>query len=46
VLEAHLTFWLSLQVNPTTIGRHAQTVRLYGGTRLSRKTTGSVLTFP
>lgn len=26
-----LTFWLSLQVNPTTIGHHDQTVWLYDG---------------
>lgn len=26
---AHLTFWMSLQINPTNIGRHAQDVWLY-----------------
>ena len=32
----HLTFWLSLQVNPTTVGHHAQSVALYDGkTRLA-----------
>lgn len=32
----HLTFWLSLQVNPTNIGRHPQSVTLYdGNTRLA-----------
>lgn len=25
----HLTFWLSLQINPTNVGRHAQDVWLY-----------------
>jgi hypothetical protein len=29
-----LTFWLSLQINPTTIGRHRQNVWLYDGTKL------------
>jgi hypothetical protein len=27
----HVTFWLSLQINPTTIGRHRQDVWLYDG---------------
>ena len=27
----HLTFWLSLQINPTNIGRHEQNVSLYDG---------------
>ena len=26
-----LTFWLSLQINPTTVGDHVQTVTLYDG---------------
>jgi hypothetical protein len=31
----HLTFWVSLQINPTNVGRHSQTVQLYDGdTRL------------
>ena len=29
-----VTFWLSLQINPTTIGRHRQNVWLYDGTKL------------
>jgi hypothetical protein len=29
----HLTFFLSLQVNPTNVGHRTQTVRLYDGTR-------------
>jgi hypothetical protein len=29
----HLTFFLSLQVNPTNIGRRTQNVRLYDGKR-------------
>lgn len=32
----HVTFWLSLQVNPTNVGRHRQSVALYDGdTRLT-----------
>jgi hypothetical protein len=27
----HLTFWLSLQVNPTNVGHHDQSVSLYDG---------------
>jgi hypothetical protein len=29
----HLTLWISLQVNPTNVGRHPQDVWLYDGTR-------------
>jgi hypothetical protein len=42
----HLTFWLSLQINPTTVGRHRQTVRLYDGRQLLLTLTRSVLIFP
>ena len=42
----HVTFWLSLQVNPTTIGRHRQTVRLYDGKRLLLTQARSVFIFP
>jgi hypothetical protein len=42
----HLTFWLSLQVNPTTLGRHSQTVRLYDGKTLLATVRRSVLIFP
>lgn len=43
---SHVTFWLSLQVNPTTIGRHAQTVRLYDGSKLLLTLHRSILIFP
>ena len=42
----HLTFWLSLQVNPTTIGHHAQSVRLYDGKKLLAVDHRSVFVFP
>ena len=41
-----LTFWLSLQVNPTTIGRHRQTVQLYDGKTLVLTLKRSVVIFP
>jgi hypothetical protein len=41
-----LIFWLSLQVNPTTLGRHPQSVRLYDGKRLLAAVHRSVLIFP
>lgn len=41
-----LTFWLSLQVNPTTIGTHRQTVRLYDGKTLVLTLKRSVVIFP
>jgi hypothetical protein len=41
-----LTFWLSLQVNPTTIGRHRQTVSLYDGAKLLAVVHRSVTIFP
>lgn len=41
-----LTFWLSLQVNPTTIGRHHETVQLYDGKKLVLTLKRSVLIFP
>ncbi|HEV2592035.1 MAG TPA: hypothetical protein VGU02_09095 [Gaiellaceae bacterium] len=41
-----LTFWLSLQINPTTIGRHRQTVQLYDGKTLLVTMHRSVLIFP
>lgn len=42
----HLTFWLSLQINPTTIGRHHQTVQLYDGKQLLVTLKRSILIFP
>lgn len=41
-----LVFWLSLQVNPTTVGRHPQTVRLYDGKKLLANVRRSVFIFP
>jgi hypothetical protein len=41
-----LTFWLSLQVNPTTIGTHRQSVQLYDGDKLLLTIHRSVLLFP
>ncbi|HET7128891.1 MAG TPA: hypothetical protein VFJ93_07440 [Gaiellaceae bacterium] len=41
-----LVFWLSLQVNPTTVGRHRQSVRLYDGPRLLATVRRSVFVFP
>lgn len=42
----HLTFWLSLQVNPTTIGRHQQSVSLYDGKKLLATIDRSIEIFP
>ena len=42
----HITFWLSLQINPTTVGHHAQRVRLYDGTRSIATINRSVFIFP
>jgi hypothetical protein len=41
-----LAFWLSLQVNPTTVGRHWQSVRLYDGKKLLVTVRRSVFIFP
>jgi hypothetical protein len=41
-----LTFWLSLQVNPTTIGHHAQSVRLYDGKQLLLDLRRTIFIFP
>jgi hypothetical protein len=41
-----LVFWLSLQVNPTTVGRHRQTIRLYDGEQLLATVRRSVFVFP
>jgi hypothetical protein len=42
----HVNFWLSLQVNPTTVGGHAQTVRLYDASKLLLELHRSVFIFP
>ncbi|MFL5964507.1 MAG: hypothetical protein ACJ757_16630 [Gaiellaceae bacterium] len=41
-----VTFWLSLQINPTTIGRHRQNVWLYDGTKLVAVVHRSIEIFP
>jgi hypothetical protein len=43
---SHVTFWLSLQVNPTTIGHHAQWVRLYDGKQLVAVAHRDLFVFP
>ena len=39
----HLTFWLSLQINPTNIGRHGQDVWLRLTARSCRRRPGRLL---
>jgi hypothetical protein len=41
-----LVFWLSLQVNPTTFGRHRQSVSLYDGKTRLATVRRSVFVFP
>ena len=41
-----LTFWLSLQVNPTTLGHHSQTVWLYDGTTELAVVHRAIFIFP
>ena len=41
-----VTFWLSLQINPTTVGRHRQNVWLYDGNRLVAVIKRSIRIFP
>ena len=42
----HLTFWLSLQVNPTNVGHRTQRVELYDGKRLLVTVNRSITIFP
>lgn len=42
----HVTFWLSLQINPTTIGTHRQDVWLYDGNDLLATVHHSIRIFP
>lgn len=42
----HLTFWLSLQVNPTNVGRRAQDVWLYDGKQLLVHVHRELTVFP
>jgi hypothetical protein len=41
-----VTFWLSLQINPTTVGRHRQYVWLYDGDQLVAVVKRSIQIFP
>jgi hypothetical protein len=41
-----VTFWLSLQINPTTIGRHRQDVWLYDGDKLITVVHRNIEIFP
>jgi hypothetical protein len=43
---SHLTFWLSLQVNPTNVGHRAQDVGLYDGARLIAVVHRDITIFP
>jgi hypothetical protein len=42
----HLTFWISLQVNPTNVGHRTQDVRLYDGTRRLAVVERTITIFP
>jgi hypothetical protein len=42
----HLTFWLSLQVNPTNVGRHSQRVQLYDGKQKLAEIKRTITVFP
>ena len=42
----HLTFWISLQVNPTNVGRHTQDVWLYDGSKLVAVSYRKMTIFP
>ena len=42
----HITFWISLQVNPTNVGRRAQNVSLYDGDRLLAVVHRDITIFP
>jgi hypothetical protein len=41
-----LTFWISLQVNPTNLGRHQQNVWLYDGSTLVARIKRTITIFP
>jgi hypothetical protein len=42
----HLTFWMSLQVNPTNVGRRPQNVQLYDGEKLLLTIHRTITLFP
>jgi hypothetical protein len=42
----HLTFWISLQVNPTNVGRRKQDVWLYDGDNLLAVSHREITIFP
>jgi hypothetical protein len=41
-----VTFWISLQINPTTVGRHRQSVSLYDGNKLITTVHRTITIFP
>jgi hypothetical protein len=42
----HLIFWISLQINPTTIGRRRQDVWLYDGSTIVTRVKRTITIFP
>jgi len=42
----HLTFWISLQVNPTNVGHRSQRVQLYDGNQLLATVDRTITIFP
>lgn len=42
----HFTFWLSLQINPTNVGRRTQRVTLYDGNRIVASVNRTITIFP
>jgi hypothetical protein len=42
----HLIFWISLQINPTTVGRRRQDVWLYDGSTLVTRVDRTITIFP
>jgi len=42
----HLVFWISLQINPTNVGRHRQDVALYDGNTLVARIHRTITIFP
>jgi hypothetical protein len=42
----HLTFWMSLQVNPTNVGHRPQNVQLYDGNKLLLTINRNITIFP
>jgi hypothetical protein len=42
----HVTFWISLQVNPTNVGHHTQNVWLYDGSKVIAVVHRDITIFP